>query len=280
MLDQIKTENRRVHQSSSCIFQRIRLATDIVMRLLHTKTYEIREFRDANDIPPYAILSHTWTSNELYYGDLRTLTQARRNRQAFQKIEGSAKLARCYCLDWIWIDTCSIDKTSSAELSEAIISMFGWYQKADICLVYLSDVGSDDIRSEFKKARWFTRGWTLQELLAPCRVEFFNSTWLHLGSRDFTLKSSISIASGVPEDVICGQKKLEDVFAWKKWLWTEGRETTRPEDQAYCLLGLFDVSMPALYGEGEIKAFERLRQEISRNSQTEADHDLPSATPL
>ena len=142
------------------------------MRLLHTTRLEFEEFYD-DQIPRYAILSHRWGRDEVSYQDFL----------AGRKLDGAGdkKILACcrYAagdrdmvpINWVWIDTCCIDKSSSAELAEAINSMFRWYQNASICYAYLSDVKKSNqenlTKSEFESSQWFTRGWTLQELIAP-----------------------------------------------------------------------------------------------------------------
>ena len=172
------------------------------------------------------------------------------------------------------MDTCCIDKKSSAELSEAINSMYRIYETASICIVHLDDLASNETailpdgrtvyrawkfdEEEFKQARWFSRGWTLQEMLAPkSRLEFFDRNWERIGSRDELLHPLIA-ATGI-EFVYWDQPKVAS--AATRMSWASRRKTTRIEDTAYCLMGLFDVNMPLLYGEGE-KAFERLQKEI------------------
>lgn len=117
--------------------------------------------RVGNDIPPYAILSHTWgpSKDEVTYHDL--LNGTGRNKMGYCKLEFCRKQAEQDRLQYFWVDTCCIDKTSSAELSEAINSMYSWYQAAEVCYAYLADVPSNNT---FSCSRWFTRGWTLQEL--------------------------------------------------------------------------------------------------------------------
>ena len=168
--------------------------------------------------------------------------------------------------DWIWIDTCCIDKRSSAELSEAINSMYLWYREAQVCYAYLSDVCINvdtgepfyqHVYKTFHESRWFRRGWTLQELLAPQSVVFYDRKWTELGTRS-SLEHEVSLATGISIEFL--NQPLTASVA-QKMFWASRRETTRIEDTAYCLLGIFDVNMPLLYGEGP-KAFQRLQEEI------------------
>lgn len=156
--------------------------------------------------------------------------------------------------------SCCIDKTSSAELTEAINSMFRWYKKSEVCYVYLSDVSSCDyILEQFKKARWFQRGWTLQELIAPDNVIFYSKEWHQFGTKA-GLSAFISDITNIGP-LFLDSENLASASIAQKMSWASKRETSRPEDIAYCLLGIFDVNMPLIYGEGT-KAFLRLQEEI------------------
>jgi len=167
-----------------------------------------------------------------------------------------------------WVDTFCINKTSSAELSEAINSMFRWYRNADLCIAFLDDVSTtafgiinalQEASEDFSKSLWFTRGWTLQELLAPSEVKFYNRQWKVIGLRN-ALASLISPATGIDINVVGGGSWSNTSIA-SRMKWAATRVTTRLEDRAYCLLGIFDINMPLLYGEGE-KAFRRLQEAI------------------
>lgn len=157
--------------------------------------------------------------------------------------------------------SCCIDKTSTAELSESINSMFRWYQKAKVCYAYLEDV--DDV-SEFARSRWFTRGWTLQELIAPKDLYFYSTNWALLGNKN-DLQGDLETITGISRDVLSGATHSRKVCIATRMRWAANRQTTRIEDIAYCLMGIFDVQMPLLYGEGK-RAFARLQQEIMRGS--------------
>jgi len=161
------------------------------------------------------------------------------------------------------VDTCCIDKSSSTELSEAINSMFRWYQESSLCYVYLADVhghGGEDM-DKFFQSKWFTRGWTLQELVAPTALTFYNSRGLTLFDKRNALKS-IQSRTSIPATLLSGKKSLSDFSTEEKFSWAQGRETKREEDMAYCLFGLFDVHMPLIYGEGKKKAMDRLRRKV------------------
>ncbi|KAI1113282.1 HET-domain-containing protein [Nemania sp. NC0429] len=215
------------------------------MRLINTQTQELTEF--FHNVPPYAILSHTWEKEEVTFQEyvLATGPEARRHthirrKAGFSKIIGACQRARHDGLKYLWCDTNCIDKSSSAELSEAINSMYAWYRDSVVCYAFLTDV--DGSPGSFEKSRWFTRGWTLQELIAPMKVVFFDARWRVLGDR----------------------KDLADAIS-KRMSWAADRQTSRQEDVAYSLLGIFEINMPLLYGEGN-NAFIRLQKEIIRLS--------------
>lgn len=231
------------------------------MWLLSTVSLQLQSFFETG-VPPYAILSHRWGDEEILYQDMvPAADQSKTQRKVgYFKLLGSCNLARKQGYEWIWIDTCCIDKSSSAELSEAINSMYQWYQAAQVCYAYLDDVESQDTLTESK---WFTRGWTLQELIAPDTVEFYSARWVFLGTKR-DLVRSVAAKSGVDVQVLMGGDPLEMSVA-RRMYWASHRVTTRVEDEAYCLLGLFGVNMPLIYGEGR-KAFRRLQEEIIRSS--------------
>jgi hypothetical protein len=183
------------------------------------------------------------------------------------KIQGKCEKARSLGFEYAWVDTCCIDKSSSAELSEAINSMFQWYRRADVCLVYLSDLSpNSDIDDCMPRCRWFTRGWCLQELIAPKDVRFYNNSWQHIGHKSTTrLKGLISRITKIDQAVLSDATLLPTLSVARRMSWSSQRVTTRPEDIAYCLLGIFEINMPMLYGEGE-KAFLRLQEEIIKRS--------------
>src|SRR5277367_2710574 len=228
-----------------------------------------------DDIPEYAMLSHTWEADteEVTFKDL--IYGTGKGKLGYKKICFCGEQARRDGLKYFWVDTCCIDKSSSAVLSEAIISMFCWYHNAAKCYVYLSDISRPtfDVNDKFnqlpcelafRKSRWFTRGWTLQELLAPASVEFFSKDWEQLGDKK-SLERHIHEITGIPVKALQGSP-LSDFSVTERMLWAEKRETTRKEDKAYSLLGIFDVHMPLIYGEGREKALKRLREEIDKAS--------------
>lgn len=243
------------------------------MRLLHATTITLYSFDDDDFIPPYAILSHTWGDAEISFHDLiKNAASELSESDGYKKIRFCCALAAAKGYEYVWIDTCCIDKTSSAELSEAINSMYRWYLEAQVCYAYLSDfcignraLWSLDMKVEFEKSRWFTRGWTLQELLAPKIIDFYDKDWRNFGSKS-SLKAQISLVTGIQQDHMTDMSRASVA---QKMSWASGRKTRRVEDMAYSLMGVFNVNMPLLYGEGR-KAFTRLQQEIVRMTDDES----------
>jgi ankyrin repeat protein len=233
------------------------------MRLLNTQTTVVESFDD-DKIPSYAILSHTWEAEEVTFQDME-LGRAT-SKKGWAKVKDSCSMARKNGFDYVWLDTCCIDKTSSAELSEAINSMYHWYQEATVCYAFLADVSD---LAGLPKSKWFTRGWTLQELIAPSSMIFFSQTWEELGTKA-TLDQVISERTKIPKAILSGDQDLEAASVAQRMSWAADRRTTRREDLAYCLMGIFSINMPLLYGEGE-RAFIRLQEEIMRVSD---DHSL------
>ncbi|KAI6135420.1 heterokaryon incompatibility protein-domain-containing protein, partial [Pisolithus croceorrhizus] len=231
----------------------------------------------------YAILSHRWGA-EVGYEEMTGLMKMEgrkrdevRQRAGYQKIIESCKQAKKGGYEWLWIDTCCIDKRSSAELSEAINSMYRWYQNAQVCYAYLNDVEESTFPTEqdnkFDKSNgwpeWFVRGWTLQELIAPKEVEFFNKDWVHIGDK-WRLAPELERITGISRHVLTDGLSGIGLSVAQIMSWAADRKTTRVEDRAYSLMGLFGVNMPMLYGEGK-KAFQRLQLEIIHISN---DHSI------
>lgn len=248
------------------------------MRLINTTSLDFEEFY-GDAIPSYAILSHTWVEGEeISYREFIEPSSFTAKKLGYHKIQDACRIARQDGIDWIWIDTNCIDKSSSAELTEAINSMYNWYRGSEVCYAYLSDIpDSPEDREDgpyipnhqFRDSKWFSRGWTLQELIAPKRLVFYSSRWTKIGDRS-GLALDISAVTGIEMRLLQGIADIHTVSIAKKMSWAARRETTRVEDIAYCLLGLFDVNMPLLYGEGS-KAFIRLQEEIIKTSN---DHTI------
>lgn len=232
------------------------------MRLMNSTTYEL-QISMGKIKPVYAILSHTWDGEEVTLQELQDPLVNERSKKGWDKIEKCCLQAVKDGFEWVWIDSCCIDKNSSAELSEAINSMFRWYKEAFVCYAYLSDV-SPATTPRLVSSRWFTRGWTLQELIAPARVEFYDQEWNEIGTK-CSLVEALSNRTTIPVEILLGKKNPMVCTAAQRMSWSASRTTTRDEDIAYCLLGLFGINMPLLYGEG-FKAFHRLQEVIIRTT--------------
>ncbi|TBU57952.1 HET-domain-containing protein [Dichomitus squalens] len=271
------------------------------MRFVDTRTGEFvdRDPKATEYATKYAILSHTWDiEGEQSYKELRKI-QKRYDLKAqcplhgyksppssstaspedppppcciwsdpelSPKIREACRVAREAGYQYIWIDSCCIDQTSSSELTESINSMYQWYGHARECYAYLTDVppGQDPHlpESNFRSSRWFKRGWTLQELIAPFAVTFLSGNWTAIGSKRL-LGDLVSEITGIPDEALLHEKSLDEFSVAQRLSWAAGRTTTRVEDRAYSLLGIFDINMSTLYGEGE-RAFRRLQEEILR----------------
>jgi hypothetical protein len=238
------------------------------MWLIDTTTIVLKR-ADEKDIlsTPYAILSHTWGEDEVTFEDM--MEGHEKGKKGYIKIVNTCRLAKERGIAYAWVDTCCVDKRSSAELAEAINSMFNWYKLSEVCFAHLEDLDihrgpQDDELDGLSSCRWFTRGWTLQELIASRNLEFYDSKWNYRGTKA-KLRSKISYITGIDVAVLENNAILETIPVAKRMSWAANRETTRIEDLAYCLLGIFGVHMPMLYGEGT-KAFGRLQEEIIKET--------------
>jgi hypothetical protein len=241
------------------------------MRLLSLDSHGNLAWTDFTQdrLPPYAILSHTWGAEEVAFVDLSSGNV--QNKAGYRKIVFCSEQAARDKLKYFWVDTCCIDKRNNTELTKAINSMFRWYRDAVKCYVYLSDVSTsasnvsaENCRSAweatFRKSRWFTRGWTLQELLALVYVEFYLSQQQLLGDKKILCPLNRDITR-IPVEALGGQP-LDNFSAEERMTWAAERQTTEDEDGVYCLLGIFNVSMPLIYGEGKDSALRRLQREL------------------
>ncbi|KAK3357950.1 hypothetical protein B0T25DRAFT_540613 [Lasiosphaeria hispida] len=274
------------------------------MRLINLKTLKLEAF-EGHDVPEYAILSHMWTDEEISYQDYVWLDEFRedvadglvdemprkmrkklhakyatltrkagyvkiqryieccRNGQDHERKQGKAP-----SFNHAWVDTCCINRESSAEVAEAVNSVWAYYADTAACIAFLGDVGGSEMpNAEFYRSRWFTRGWTLPELLAPHDVALVNRDWEELTARSLSARA-IAKATGIDPEYLgktLDRTPPRQATVATRMMWASTRKTTRAEDEAYSLLGLFDVSMPVLYGEGA-RAFARLQDEIMRSS--------------
>lgn len=234
------------------------------MRLINVDSLEIETF--FGETKPYAILSHRWGSFEVNFAEWASIKDKVKDQitkpQVNDPTTGISKIAKAslQCrnlkLRYLWVDTCCIDKRSTSEESESINSMFSWYKEANVCLVYLQDIGKGSPKT-FSESEWFTRGWTLQELLAPKDVTFFDRDWNNIGTK-------ISRSSDIEKATRIAHRHMVDFKTASiatRMSWQAGRQTTRFEDLAYSLFGIFDVAMDLRYGERD-KAFRRLQEQI------------------
>jgi ankyrin repeat protein len=233
----------------------------------------LTQHNDKN-IPLYAILSHTWGEEEVIFQDVEVGTG--KSKAGWEKIEFCAAQAAADGLQYSWVDTCCIDKKNAVELAEAINSMFRWYQRAEKCYVFLSDVSATERKrpdesaqdvweQAFRRSRWFARGWTLQELLAPRSVEFFSKERKRLGDKH-SLEHQIQQITDIAAKALQGSP-LKEFSVDERMRWAERRDTTKEEDQAYCLLGIFGIHLPLIYGEGKDNALSRLREQIQKREE-------------
>lgn len=259
------------------------------MRLLNVHTLRLEKF-DPGTVPSYAIASHRWTrGQEASFEDFHRTEVV--ETSGYRKVAGFAEFIKAHIphIKWLWIDTCCIDDGRSQEVSEAVNSMFRWYSEAAVCLAYLADVHTLDVE-DFIQSEWFTRGWTLQELLAPSTVLFLSSDWRVLGHKGQgaafsealldpgrSLERAVSSITKIPVSILKDYGESRGLTVDEKLAWTLGRKTTREEDTSYCLFGLLDVAIGANYGEGGQKARRRLLKEISE-SQREISQSPPTTT--
>ncbi|KAI0143438.1 HET-domain-containing protein [Xylariaceae sp. FL1272] len=215
------------------------------MRLINVKTLELKEFHD--DPPPYAILSHTWEKEEVtlqdysfaistaasVHGKLFERAQIIKARSGFRKIVGACNRAarlENMNIQWLWCDTNCIDKTNPSELSEAINSMYAWYYNSETCIVFLADV-EGMIDGSFQKSRWWTRGWTLQELIAPTKVRFYDSSWNFIGNRE-NRAEDISRITRIHIEALHDRNTIPRFSIAQRMSWAADRVTSRQEDIA------------------------------------------------
>ncbi|KAF6800114.1 HET domain containing protein [Colletotrichum musicola] len=244
------------------------------MWLIDTQSLSLQEVVSPS-ATRYAILSHTWEDDEVSFQDMATPGAASK-KAGWAKIAKTCELARARGLTHAWVDTCCIDKSSSAELSEAINSMFQWYEASAVCFVWLADLAPVEGQSPVTgldrspnpevvgKCKWFTRGWTLQELIAPRTVEFYNSNWNLFGDKS-SLAWMLARTTRINLAVLASSARLQSTPVAVKMSWAARRKTKRVEDRAYSLLGIFNINMPMIYGEGN-KAFRRLQEEIAKET--------------
>ena len=231
------------------------------MRLLDSSSLKITEFSGTN-VPDYAILSHIWGDDEVTFEDIENQKPSARRKKGYAKIWYCCRQARADGHHWVWVDTCCINRKSETELSEAIISMYAWYRDSRICYALLEYVSRDDgdWEEDVERSRWFTRGWCLQELIAPSTVMFYNANWQYLGTKG-SLGRLVRNTTGIPANVMNGIVQPTAYSIGESMSWASSIDTIKSEDKAYCLLGILGSQMQPKYGEGA-NAFVRLQEEI------------------
>ena len=263
-----------------------------MIRLLHVESLTLQQFKD-DDCPPYVILSHRWAedpSDEVVYDDMANfheLCQSRfwKKARSAAKIVGACQKVLEEGIHYLWLDTVCIKQDNPMELSTAINSMYRLYSNAEVCLAYLADYPSAEAQT-LCLSDWFNRGWTLQELVAPMVVKFFDKEWRSMGDKG-QLSEELTHRTCIDPAFLDANLLVEHASISERMSWMAGRKTSVPEDTAYCLLGIFGVSMPLLYGEGKERAFLRLQEEIMRYSddqslfvwKTEEQHPTGSTGP-
>ena len=231
--------------------------------LRHFRVYGDQSLRSLQ----YAILSHCWQEDEVDFEAVNTLTRdTLQNHHSGTKVIHSCREARRQGLKWLWIDSCCIDEV---ERQKAINSMYQWYRCSKVCFAYLHDVADvfpQKVNNKTKWPRWLFRGWTLQELIAPAELVFFNQKWEGIGDRT-SLAATLNNITRIPEILLQDngprpiQRELTDTFSVAQIMsWAADRETREPEDRAYSLAGLFGVFLEVKYGEGASDAFQRLQE--------------------
>ncbi|THU97733.1 HET-domain-containing protein, partial [Dendrothele bispora CBS 962.96] len=247
-------------------------------RLIDTHSLRFAEF-DKNDVSPqYAILSHRWIEGEEVTFQEFLNPEGReemKKKSGYRKILRACMKARNDGINFIWIDTCCIDKGNHDEVARDIKSMYAYYENSVVCYAYLVDVykwyyGKESSRYReqwrkwmFEDSEWFQRGWTLQELLAPKEVVFFSHKWNKIGTRE-GLKELICSVTAIPLELLGGKSSLKDFDVKTRMSWAMGRMTTKPPDRAYCLLGILDITVEPDYDEDVETVFRRLQDAFEK----------------
>ncbi|THU82246.1 HET-domain-containing protein, partial [Dendrothele bispora CBS 962.96] len=222
--------------------------------LIDTHTIKPIEFTKGT-IPPYAILSHLWVEGEeVTYEELVHVRSTTYQKSGYQKIRTACQIASQDGYRYIWIDTCCIIQQDEMDLKENIPNMYGFYKNSGICYVYLPDVSS---KKDVHRSRWFKRGWTLQELVAPRTVAFYDTDWQYLGDKG-ELREDISRKTTIPLDILSGTQSIQDIAIIDRMTWTLERKTTKRQDLVYCLQGLLGVTVEPNYREFWLESFNRL----------------------
>ncbi|KAF4913378.1 Vegetative incompatibility protein HET-E-1 [Colletotrichum fructicola] len=245
----------------------------LIMIFLRTDTVELTKHISEYDPPLYAVLSHTWGPEEVMYEDLVGDRSKAVAKAGFTKIREACRIAfEEYHLEYLWTDTCCTDRKNEAELNASINSSFRRFRSAALCIAYLSDFDYDPSSAHpkvdnsqlpyqlLRQSRWFTRSWTIQELIAPVRLLFYSRQWELFQERSQLVQLLYHITGIDPYALVGGDPAKIPVA--RRMYWAASRNATRLEDLAYSLHGLFDVEVAPNYGEGDTNAFIRLQEAI------------------
>ncbi|CEJ93232.1 hypothetical protein VHEMI08840 [[Torrubiella] hemipterigena] len=241
------------------------------MKLLQIQTSRIIEILPPN-IPKYAILSHTW--------DVVTKlpppaaiqwavdVQSKKYLALLPKIIEASRLALEQGIDYLWTDWLCIDSSSSASLEKAVNGALSLLQQCALCIVHLDDLEKDSFDEEgLAQCRYWTRSWTLQELIIPQNVQFYDASWKLCGEKhDADVSTIVSTVTGIPVPVLVEPDALWDTALAVRMSWAARRTCRREEDIAYSLLALAGVTLQVRYGEGSEATFLRFQEEVLRNT--------------
>ena len=295
------------HEAKLSQKERKRLVKRIAIHLSAAGEYDevLSKAKPRFDIP-YICLSHVWydrgrpIKHEVLLEDMKDQSWRQQKCKGAQKIARLCETVRDWCgtdrciaalpkagievpegsngqqfVSHVWIDTCCVDQQNPAEVSMSVNSMFRWYSQAVCCFVYLHDHTPKDTRRSMlsmNRCEWFQRGWTLQELIASPEVEFFSADWRPVGRKsDLYVAKRLGQITGIEVNVVLDPSEIQKSKLSLRFPWAAGRITRFEEDCAYSLLGIFNVQMSTLYGEGEDSAFRRLQEEIIKYSN---DHSI------
>jgi hypothetical protein len=223
----------------------------------------------------YATLSHRWGGKEPLLQDIQGKSVYDSELDpvgGITKLRSFCKTAHDAGYNWAWSDTCCIDRSNNVELQESVNSMFVWYHHSALTIVYLSDVPPSSVSGALARSAWNTRGWTVQEFIAPKVILFYQNNWtLYLDDHTPNHKESAAImqelknATGIDPAAVADFRPSMN-GAREKLHWASTRVTTHQEDIVYSLFGIFGVRLPVDYGEKQSKALGRLLQEIVTQS--------------
>ncbi|KAG0701294.1 hypothetical protein DFH29DRAFT_852779 [Suillus ampliporus] len=221
----------------------------------------------------WVMLSHKWESKEPLMHDIHDkVVYDLDPGGTVVKLQTFCKVTRDAGHRRAWSDTCCTDQNNNVELQRSVNSMFVWYRNSALTIVYLSDVPPSSKSGALADSTWNTRGWTIQEFLAPNVVLFYQVDWNpYLNDSSPDHKESVAIMQEL-KDATCIDAQALVAFrpgmrgARQKLQWASTRVTTLQEDIAYSLFGIFGIHLPVIYGEMKQNALGRLLQEIVAQS--------------